>query len=322
MRSILALSLAAGLTACSVTEEDRAEGEAAEAETAQADTTPPGTDIYTYALSWEDELPVLGEAIAVVGSPGYDNQPYFLEPDEAGSVALLYTSAGDNGETDIWYRELTSGDSWPITDTPDASEYSPRQQRGGGYSYIYQPPGGYAGHAHLEEFDYESNSRVSRPTHDLGPVGYYVFSDDLRHVAVFALGEPNTLQLINRTSEPETVTHIADNPGRTLTRAPYDLATWFSVADSEGNHTVSVLDFESGRTEALFALPPGSQDFAAINLGDGGIGFFSTDSGVLVYRDSRRDWTPIADIDALGLTGVTRIAVDYTHSVIAVVAEE
>lgn len=330
MKYALALILAGGLAACSPPPEETPPVEDAAAETEAVETAqaeeapaaPPGTDIYTYFLSWTDGQPSLGDALAVVGSPGYDNQPFFLDEDESGSIAMVYTSADESGETDIWYRELTGGDTWRVTETPTASEYSPRIQPGGGYSYIYQPPGGYAGHAYIEEFDYENNRRVPQPAHDLAPVGYYVFSPDLRHVAVFALGEPNTLQLIDRSTEPETVTHIVDNPGRTLMKTHGGSVAWFSSADADGNHTVSVLDFASGSSEALFPLPAGSQDFAPIDLGEGAIGFFSTDNGQLVFRDPENDWTAIADLDALGLTGVTRIAVNWDLSVIAIVAEE
>lgn len=328
MRTAPALIFAASLAACTAPDDVApvAETEAVATEGATAEevapAAPPGTDIYTYFLTWADGQPALGEALAVVGSPGYDNQPYFLGPDESGSIEIVYTSADESGETDIWYRELTGGDAWRVTETPTASEYSPRIQPGGRYSYIYQPPGGYAGHAYLEDFDYETNSRIPQAAHDLAPVGYYVFSHDLRHVAVFALGEPNTLQLIDRSSEPESVTHIVDNPGRTLMKTERGTVAWFSSADEDGNHTVSALDFESGRFEGLFALPAGSQDFAPVDLENGAIGFFSTDGVQLVYRDPSSDWTPIADLSALGLTGVTRIAVNRDLSAIAIVAED
>ncbi len=328
MKQTLSILVLGTLAACSEPQDpsarDVAEQEVPATSADEAPASPPGTDIHTYGLSWAEGRPALGEALAVVGSPGYDNQPYFLEPDESGSIELLYTSADDSGETDIWYRDLTSGDTWRVTDTPTASEYSPRLQPGGGHSYIYQPPGGYAGHAYIEDYVDGDNAlrREPRAAHSLAPVGYYVFSADLRHVAVFALGEPNTLQLIDRSTEPETVTHIIDNPGRTLIKTYGGSVAWFSSADADGHHIVNALDFRSGAFETHFALPAGSQDFAPMDLGDGRIGFFSTREGQLVYRDGESDWLPVADLSTLGLNAVTRIAVNPDRSVIAIVAEE
>lgn len=330
MKHALSLLITSALiAACSAPQEEPATEvnpttPVAQTDAEEAPQAPPGTDIHTFWLTWEAGRPVLGEALVQVGSPGYDNQPFFLEPDESGSIELLYTSADESGETDIWYRELTGGDSWRVTETPTASEYSPRMQPGGFHSYIYQPPGGYAGHAYIETYIEGDDSlrKEAGPAHDLGPVGYYVFSQDLRHVAVFALGEPNTLQLIDRGTDPETVTHIVDNPGRTLTKTPRGSLAWFSSADPAGNQTVSTLDFSTGQVQARFALPDGSQDFVPMELSDGTVGVFSTRDGQLVYRDIQTDWTDIADLSALGLTGVTRIAVNLDRSVIALVAEE
>ena len=218
MRIALSLLLAAGLAACSAPENetpaDDTPTEAAEAETSDQSTeeetaaaAPPGTDIYLYALSWDGNTPQLGEPVGRIGSEGYDNQPFFT-----ADGGVLYTSAGANGNTDIWRFDLASGENTQLTDTPDASEYSPKiPPSEGALSYIYQPPGGYAGNAYLAD-DGNANPRAA---HALAPVGYYEFSGDMRYVATFYLGDPEsegpfTLQLIDRSTSPETVTQIAE----------------------------------------------------------------------------------------------------------------
>ena len=323
------------LTACSASEQEPVEetpaaapeAPAAEAATDTADaaddTAPamPGNDIFVYALEWENGTPVLGERITQGDRPGYDNQPFFT-PD---GTAILYT-AGDNdsGETDIWRLDIASGNAQPVTRTPLESEYSPRIAPDGmGLSYILQPEGGYAGNAALARFDNSERELA----HELAPAGYYVFSGDMNHVAVFYLGDPEsegpfTLQLIDRTTEPETVTQIAENPGRTLSRTPNAPVAWFSIGDEAGNHQVHLLHFESGQSEAMFALPEGSQDFAAFELASSATAFFSLDAGALVYYGEAQAWTNVADIEALGHTGVTRLAVSPDRSLIALVAEE
>lgn len=294
------------------------------AEEAAEDATPamPGNDIFIYTLEWEDGTPALGDRVTQIDRPGYDNQPFFT-PD---GTALLYT-AGDNesGETDIWRLDIASGNTQPVTRTPVESEYSPRiAPNGMGLTYLLQPEGGYAGNATLARFDNSERELA----HDLAPAGYYVFSGDMNHVAVFYLGEPGsegpfTLQLIDRTTEPETVTQIAENPGRTLFRAPRGQAAYFSVGDAEtGAHTVHTLDFASGTAVALFDLPGTSQDFVSIGAPDDTVDFLSTHGDQIVWRDGEGSWQAIFDLAGAGHNGVTRLAVSPDRSMLALVAEE
>jgi hypothetical protein len=329
MRSALALMMTMGLAACSAPENEAPTEEATAEETAGL----PGTDIHVFALNWDGGTPSLGDRIGGVTRPGYDNQPFFT-PDGA----LLYTAGNDEtGETDSWSYDISNDVSYQLTNTPDASEYSPRIPPGeAALSYIYQPPGGYAGHAFLAGTD----NSDPHAAHELGPVGYYVFSGDMRHVATFALGEPNTLQLIDRTTTPETVTHIANNPGRTLLRAPgfHGGDMVYTIADDDGRHTIHYLTFEMPDIHPLFALPGTAQDFAifpdpvgqtvefdptAPGVDDFAIaGFMAADDGQLVYRTamSDTDWTPIGDLS--NLSGITRLTVSADRAMIAIVAAE
>lgn len=327
MRITLSLVLAAGLAACSAPEteapEEETPVEAAEADTpeteAEADAAadaPPGTDIYLFALSWVGDTPNLGEQIGRIGSEGYDNQPFFT-----ADGGVLYTSAGENGNTDIWRHDLATGAETQLTDTPDASEYSPKiPPSEDALSYLYQPPGGYAGNAYLADAD-NANPRAA---HALAPVGYYEFSGDMRYVATFYLGDPDsdgpfTLQLIDRSTTPETVTQIVENPGRTFWRNPRGTGVYHSVADADGHHTVHYLDFRAAEDTPLFAMPAGVQDFVSAGLPTDGVAFLSTSDGQLVHWNGDA-WVEIGDISTLA--GVTRLAISTDLSTIAIVAEE
>lgn len=335
MRTALALILSAGLAACSAPESDPREAsalitdaaetqqpdgeDAGTAETgAEAAAPAPGSDIYLYALTWTDGQPALGAQRGIIGEPGYDNQPFFTS-----GGALLFTSAGANGNTDIWRHNLASGALEQLTDTPDASEYSPKTPPGeAALSYLYQPPGGYAGNAYLAD---EGNGDP-RAAHALAPVGYYEFSTDMRHVATFYLGEPEsgepfTLQLIDRSTTPETIVQIAENPGRTFWRNPRGTGVYHTIGDAEGHHTIHYLDFETGEDTALFALPDGSQDFVSHGLPDDSVAFLASHDGALLFWTGER-WNAIADLAARGLTGVTRLAISPDGGLIAIVADD
>ncbi|MEC9249841.1 MAG: hypothetical protein VX501_04275 [Pseudomonadota bacterium] len=328
MRITLSLVLAAGLAACSAPDNEMPEEdtpvEAAQAETEapaedaaeDAPAAPPGTDIYLYALNWDGDTPSLGEPVGRIGSEGYDNQPFFTN-----DGGVLYTSAGENGNTDIWRHDLVSGDSTQLTDTLDASEYSPKiPPAEGALSYLYQPPGGYAGNAYLAG----DGNADPRAAHALAPVGYYEFSADMRYVATFYLGDPEgdgpfTLQLIDRSTSPETVTQIAENPGRTFWRNPRGTGVYHSIADANGQHSVHYLDYASADHAMLFPLPADVQDFVSAGLPTDDVAFLSSSDGQLVYWDGD-NWAEAGDISAL--SGATRLAISPDRSVIAIVAEE
>lgn len=328
MRITLSILLAAGLAACSAPESETIEDDAVPSAPAESDAeettddeadaaeAPPGTDIYLYALAWDGDTPTLGPAIGRIGDEGYDNQPFFTY-----DGGVLFTAAGETENTDIWRYDLASQALTQLTDTPNASEYSPKVPPSqGDLSYLYQPPGGYAGNAYLAD----AGNADPRAAHDLAPVGYYEFSGDMRYVATFYLGEPGseepfTLQMIDRSTTPETVTQIAENPGRTFWRNPRGTGVYHSIGDEDGNHTVHYLDFRTAEDTALFPLPAGVQDFVSVGLPNDGVAFLSTQDGQLVSWDGDA-WTAVGDLSALA--GITRLAVSPDGNTIAIVAEE
>ncbi|WP_417468768.1 TolB family protein [Maricaulis sp.] len=340
MRRCLALAATAGLMACSQPETQApADAEppvipaaepAADTDTAPAEAAGlPGTDIHIFALDWVNGQPVVGAPMGGVIRPGYDNQPAFT-PDGSG---LLYTAGDDSGETDIWRLDLATGATVPVTRTADESEYSPRVPPGeAALAYIYQPPGGYAGNAYLADADNSDR----RPAEQLAPVGYYLFSGDMRHVVTFALGETtNTLQLIDRTADPEAPQFVADNPGRAMARNLVGDGAWVTLTRPDGGTAVHRLDFATGTLRDGFALPSDSMDFARITSPISGMfafdGFFSAAGGTLYYGTVSADfaaaslspaWTEIADLTALGLAEVNRIAVSPGADRIAFVAAD
>ncbi|WP_417482660.1 TolB family protein [Maricaulis sp.] len=340
MQRYLALAAAAGLMACSPPETQTPAGTeaanipaaepAVDTDDASAEETGlPGTDIRIFALDWVNGQPVIGAPMGGVVRPGYDNQPSFT-PDGSG---LLYTAGDDSGETDIWRLDLASGETRPVTRTPDESEYSPRVPPGEAeLAYIYQPPGGYAGNAYLAHADNSGRHAAE----ELAPVGYYLFSGDMRHVVTFALGETsNTLQLIDRSAEPEMPQFVADNPGRSMARNLGGDGAWVTLARPDGGAAVHRLDFATGALRDGFDLPGQSQDFARITSPLTGMfafdGFFSAAGGTLYYGTVSGDfaaaslspaWTEIADLAALGLVDVNRIAVSPEADRIAFVVAD
>jgi hypothetical protein len=337
MHKYLVLAAATGLIACSPPQTEAptetaltpaADIEQAESVADQEEAGLPGTDIRIYALNWQDGRPYIGAAAGGVVRPGYDNQPSFT-PDGTG---LLYTAGDETGETDIWRLDLASGETAAITNTPGESEYSPRVPPGeAALAYIYQPPGGYAGNVYLANADNSGRHAAE----DLAPVGYYLFSADMRHVVTFALGETNTLALIDRTAEPQVTRPLASNPGRSFARTQSGDSAWVTLARTDSGYAVHRMDFVSGAMSDGFDLPGDSQDFARIVDPMSGLfafdGFFAAAGGTLFYGTVSADpaaaslspaWIEVADLTELGLTEVTRIAVSTNADRIAFVAAD
>ena len=312
------LSLAlGGLVACSPTVEEVVVEEIVET---QDDAPAPGTDISIFALDWIDGAPVLGERTGGISRPGYDNQPYFT-PD---GTALLYASDDESGNTDIWSLDLVSGETTNLTNTPEESEYSPRYTPDGNHlSFIHQPPGGYGGQVFVAGQDGSEPQAFM----EYGPLGYYAFNQAMNQLVVFALSEEaNTLQHVDLRNAREAVTVLSDHQGRALYSSPIDDGVFFTQSREDEGFSVYQLNFATKATREHFDLPGLSQDYAVFSAdidSDHLIAFIAASDGALYYRSlDDLDWTMIADLDVLGITGTTRMAVNDDASRIAIVLIE
>src|SRR5688500_8332220 len=81
---------------------------------------PPGTEIYLLDLSIKKSKVSITNPQNITHHTGYDNQPFF-HPDQS---LLYYTSANDQGKTDLIEYSYETKGSRQITNTPDR-EYSP-----------------------------------------------------------------------------------------------------------------------------------------------------------------------------------------------------
>lgn len=170
---------------------------------------PPASDIFLAALTRRGGQLALNTPVNLTQRDGYDNQPSFL-PD---GKSLLFTSIRENNQADIYRYELATQKTERLTNTSE-SEYSPtvtpdkkffstirveadRTQR----LWKFPLPGG----------------APSLVLHNLKPVGYHVWVD-ADTLALFVLGQPNSLQLVNVKTEQAEV--VANNIGRALHRIP------------------------------------------------------------------------------------------------------
>ena len=246
----------------------------------------------------------LGPPVKITSWVGYNNQPSFM-PD---GRSILYTSIRDK-QADIYRYDLRGGATAQITKTPE-SEYSPTFMPDGDISVVRVeadgtqrlwrvPLGGGTPSLILEK---------------IKPVGYHLWIDD-HTLALFILGKPNTLQLVDtRTEKAET---IAENPGRILRRIPHENKLSFVHKVSDQEWIIKAYDLESRKTTEIIKTFSGVEDYAWTPAGD-----LLMANGAKLFLRQKSDWAwqQIADYSNAGLKSITRIAVSPKGDRIAFVA--
>jgi dipeptidyl aminopeptidase/acylaminoacyl peptidase len=271
-------------------------------------TSPPDTEIFLAPLNVAaGRPPSLGAAINFTNTPGYDNQPSFM-PD---GRAILFTSMRGGTQTDIYRYDIAARTTARLTSTPEG-EYSP----------TVTPDG-----AHISAIRVEADGtqRLWRFTLDgqqpelvldrVKPVGYHAWIDD-RTLALFVLGQPATLQLADtRTGEAAVV---ARGVNRSIQRVPRKGTISFVDRDEDGSLMVRELDPKTRQVTTLAAAVPGAKEADLAWTPDGMLLMAEKD---ILYgrRETDASWRRLADLAALGMHGVTRLAVSPKGDQIALV---
>src|SRR5262249_864272 len=139
-------------------------------------------------LSMKDGKPVLGEPVNITKRAGYDNQPYFIP----SGKELFYTSIRKDEQADIYKYDLTKKSEIPFTNTPE-SEYSPTLTPDKRFISVVR--GEADKKQHLWRFPL-SGGKPEILIPSVEPVGYHCWLSS-NTVALFVLGEPPTLQIVN-----------------------------------------------------------------------------------------------------------------------------
>lgn len=271
----------------------------------------PSTDIWLAELRVAGSDMRFGEPTNVTRRSGYDNQPCFL----SDGRAFLYTR-GDSVATDVYRYERSSGRARQVTKTPE-SEYSPTPFADGreGFCAVRVESDGVQ---RLWHFDSDgARPRLVLATVD--SVGYFAWIDR-ETLALFVVGEPHTLRIVDTRTGRETM--VARDIGRALYRVPHSGDLSFLLRDPESEPpTYQFRTWRPGArtTSVLIAAVGSGQDAVWIDES-------------LVMADGAKlylgrpfegpDWREVADFGAFGVSGITRLAVSPDQRWIAFVAAE
>src|SRR5258707_11804345 len=154
---------------------------------------PPATDIFVIDLTTTPGGKLkLGQPVKITSWAGYNNQPAFM-PD---GQSILYTSIRDK-QADIYRYDIHSGATTQITKTPE-SEYSPTLMPDGKSISVVRVEADNT--QRLWKFPLADGAPPSLILEKINPVGYQLWIDD-HTLALFILGKPNTLQIVDTRTE-------------------------------------------------------------------------------------------------------------------------
>lgn len=250
----------------------------------------PSTDIYLLPLDGAG----VGAPRPITDREGYDNQPQFL----ADGSGLVFSSMGDDGTTDIQLYDLVSGEVGVLVSTPE-SEYSPTPIPGRDAISVVRDYGDLKQQLWAYPLD-RGEPQLLLP--DVNPVGYHAWADAER-LLLFVLGEPMTLQAA--AVGPGAGRVLAESPGRALARIPGTSEMSFVDKSAEDAWWITAVDLDSGATRRLVPTLEGREDYAwapdgALWMGD--------DSRLYRWPAGGAAWEQVADLDAAGIYGITRLA--------------
>jgi dipeptidyl aminopeptidase/acylaminoacyl peptidase len=283
---------------------------------------PLATEIFLAPFAAREGAVTLGPPVNITNNPGYDNQPSFT-PD--GSSVLFTSVRGDRKPdpknsaqtgSDIYRYDIKSGRISQVTNTPE-SEYSPTVTPDGRHiSVIRVEPDGVQ---RLWKFTLDGTSPELVLT-GVKPVGYHAWAD-ANTLALFVLGKPATLQVADtRTGKAEVV---ATGIGRSVQRIPRGgISFVLRDAAPEGQPpalTISELDAVTRQTKPLVRAVAGSTEADTAWTPDGLL-VIAHQGKLFGWRRGETEMKPIADLEVLGLRGVTRLAISPNGDRIALVA--
>jgi dipeptidyl aminopeptidase/acylaminoacyl peptidase len=275
---------------------------------------PPDTEIFLAPFTAADANPV-GRPVNITNSPGYDNQPSFT-PD---GRAIFFTSMRGGTQTDIYRYDIASAAVTQVTHTPEG-EYSPTVTPDGAHISVIRVEAD--GTQRLWRFTLDGRSPELVLT-DVKPVGYHAWVDD-HTLALFVLGSPATLQVADtRTGHADSV---ASGIGRSIQRMPGGGTISFvqrAPAAQDGaapSLTISEFDPKTGRITPLLKAVTGAREADLAWTPEGGL--LMVEKDVLYgWKRGEAPWRRLADLAALGLHGVTRIAISPKGDRIAFVTQ-
>ena len=259
--------------------------------------------------------------IPVSVAPGYDNQPNF-SPD--GGTRILFAANHDGKQTDVFVFDRATGRVSQLTQTPE-NENSPTYLPlglgdAGGFSVVQSEMPTAPGAARVQRlWRFDAQGRNPQLIlKDIQPVGYHAWVDGDK-VALFVLGQPNSLQLASvKTGKGEVV---ANGIGRSLHSLPAARLVSFVHREATGD-SIKEINVDTKAIETLTKVVDGNNDRDMAWMPTGKTIIMSGGTKIFSWTRGGTGWTEVFDVAAHGLGTVSRLAVSPKGDAIAIVVAE
>ncbi len=268
-----------------------------------------GSEILLFDLKVRKNKVVISNPKNITNHKGYDNQPSF----HTDRPIIYYSSFNDEGRADIKsynykfdeaaFITQTNEREYSPTLTPDQSSLSCIIQRDNGAQDLgkYPVEGG------------EPSVIIDNMI-----VGYHAWADN-SHLALFILGEPQTLHYIRLPTKEDTI--VAQNIGRSLHKIPGERAVSFIQKNANQDWEIKKLNSETMKISTITKTLPGREDIAWTS--DRKI--ISSDGTKIYFLDPAKEnkWMEVSILTGSELLkGVTRLTVNSNGDKLAVVIAE
>lgn len=268
-----------------------------------------GTEIFLLDISESGGNITLSSPKNITNRRGYDNQPFFHP-----SQPLLYYTAMQDGQTDIWSYNLKTGVGLQITNTID-SEYSPTVTPDKKYlSCIVQRKSN--GDQDLVKYNINNPTETQMifESQKTGKIGYQAWLNP-DELVTFVLGEPQTLHYQNLSTQKDVI--VAPNIGRSLHLIPKQKAFSF-VQQIDKKWLIRSFNPQKNTITDIAESSPESEHYNAW-LSENII-LESRNTDILSYNLITKEWKTVSLPDMLPKRKISRMAVKGNK--IAIVIEE
>jgi Tol biopolymer transport system component len=267
---------------------------------------PAGTEIYLLDLTIKESKIAVGDPVNITNRPGYDNQPSF-HPDKS---LLYYTSANDEGKTDLIEYNFRTKKSRKITQTTER-EYSPTVTPDKKFlSCIIQRDNGAQDLGKYPIDGGEPTVLINSLT-----VGYHAWINS-ENLLLFVLGDTMTLQRYDLATNQSAV--VAKSIGRSLHKIPGTSSMSFVQKIGESMSVLNKLNAD-GTVDAIVNTLNGREDLTW------------TPDGRVIMSDGRKlfyfqpgvsiTWTEIEG-PVMPSGTITRLTVNTEGNKVAIVVSE
>jgi dipeptidyl aminopeptidase/acylaminoacyl peptidase len=266
-----------------------------------------GSEIYIADIEINSNYAIVSNIKNISNNAGYDNQPHFLK----GTNKILFASNRDGKQTDIYEYDINSEKITPFI-TSEESEYSPTLSADGKSILCVRVEKDET--QRLWSFDLKKrNPKVFLPKVD--SVGYFTFLSN-QQLAIFVLGEPQTLRLVNTKSQIENI--IDSSIGRSLHAYPINNQLYYVDKKNESKWYLKTL--KDNKIVEVIEMPNETEDFCITS--EGLILTFSKNKLLGFYPGESRSWFVLAELNDFANKKITRLAINTNSTKLAFVVNE